>query len=84
MGPHPDEVRLIALAGSLILFNSASLWHSGTLNYSPGLRLAATAYLSAPATAQPGAERGVGDDVGRACGVECCRDYSLLSVQSVI
>ncbi len=55
MGPHPDEVKLIAPDGSLILFNSASLWHSGTLNYSPGLRLAVTAYLSAPATAQPGA-----------------------------
>ena len=35
MGPHPDEVKLIAPAGSLVLFNSASLWHSGTLNYSP-------------------------------------------------
>jgi phytanoyl-CoA dioxygenase PhyH len=58
MGPHPDEVKLIAPAGSLILFNSASLWHSGTLNYSPGLRLAATAYLSAPAKAQPGAASG--------------------------
>jgi ectoine hydroxylase-related dioxygenase (phytanoyl-CoA dioxygenase family) len=53
MGPHPDEVKLIAPAGSLILFNSASLWHSGTLNYSPGLRLAVTAYLSAPAEASP-------------------------------
>jgi hypothetical protein len=48
MGPHPGEVKLTAPAGSLILFNSASLWHSGTLNYSPGLRLAVTAYLSAP------------------------------------
>jgi hypothetical protein len=48
MGPHPDEVKLIAPAGSLILFNSASLWHSGTLNYSPGLRLAVTTHLSAP------------------------------------
>ena len=48
MGPHPDEVKLIAPAGSLILFNSASLWHSGTLNYSPEPRLAVTAYLSAP------------------------------------
>jgi hypothetical protein len=47
MGPHPDEVKLIAPAGSLILFNSASLWHSGTLNYSPALRLAVTTYLSA-------------------------------------
>jgi hypothetical protein len=55
MGPHPDEVKLIAPAGSLILFNSASLWHSGTLNYSPGLRLAVTTYLTAPATARSGA-----------------------------
>ena len=51
MGPHPDEVKLVAPAGSLILFNSASLWHSGTLNYSPGLRLAVTTYLSTPQTA---------------------------------
>ena len=48
MGPHPDEVKLIAPAGSLILFNSASLWHFGTLNYSPGLRLAVTACLNTP------------------------------------
>ena len=54
MGPHPDEVKLIAPAGSLILFNSASLWHSGTLNYSPGLRLAVTTCLSGPAAAAPG------------------------------
>ena len=43
--------RLTAPAGSLIMFNSASLWHSGTLNYSPGLRLAVTTYLSLPAKA---------------------------------
>ena len=51
MGPHPDEVKLIAPAGSLVLFNSASLWHSGTLNYGPGLRLAVTTYLSVLAKA---------------------------------
>jgi ectoine hydroxylase-related dioxygenase (phytanoyl-CoA dioxygenase family) len=34
MGPHPDEVKIVAPAGSVILFNSADLWHSGTLNYS--------------------------------------------------
>ena len=45
-----DE-KLTAPAGSLILFNSASLWHSGTLNYGPGLRLAVTTYLSLPAKA---------------------------------
>jgi len=60
MGPHPDEVRLIVPAGSLILFNSASLWHSGTLNYSPGLRLALTAYLCPP--------KPVGSQGGRAEG----------------
>lgn len=43
MGPHPDEVKIIAPAGSVILFNGADLWHSGTLNYSPAPRLALTA-----------------------------------------
>jgi hypothetical protein len=43
MGPHPDEVKIIAPAGSVILFNSADLWQSGTLNYSPEPRLAVTA-----------------------------------------
>jgi hypothetical protein len=28
MGPHPNEVKVLCPAGSLILFNSASLWHS--------------------------------------------------------
>jgi hypothetical protein len=39
-------VKLVTPARSLILFNSASLWHSGTLNYSLGLRLAVTACLA--------------------------------------
>jgi Phytanoyl-CoA dioxygenase (PhyH) len=43
MGPHPDEVRITAPAGSVILFNSADLWHSATFNYSPQPRLAVTA-----------------------------------------
>jgi ectoine hydroxylase-related dioxygenase (phytanoyl-CoA dioxygenase family) len=43
MGPHPDEVKIVAPAGSVILFNSADLWHSGTFNYSPAPRLAVTA-----------------------------------------
>jgi ectoine hydroxylase-related dioxygenase (phytanoyl-CoA dioxygenase family) len=43
MGPHPDEVKIVAPAGSVILFNSADLWHSGTHNYSPAPRLAVTA-----------------------------------------
>jgi ectoine hydroxylase-related dioxygenase (phytanoyl-CoA dioxygenase family) len=43
MGPHPDEVKIVAPAGSVIMFNSADLWHSGTFNYSPAPRLAVTA-----------------------------------------
>jgi hypothetical protein len=43
MGPHPDEVKIVAPAGSVILFNSADLWHSGTFNYSAEPRLAVTA-----------------------------------------
>jgi ectoine hydroxylase-related dioxygenase (phytanoyl-CoA dioxygenase family) len=43
MGPHPDEVKIIAPAGSLILFNAPDLWHSGTFNYTPAPRLALTA-----------------------------------------
>jgi hypothetical protein len=46
MGPHPDEVKILAPAGSVILFNSASLWHSGTFNYSPAPRLAVTVGFS--------------------------------------
>jgi len=43
MGPPPDEVKIVAPAGSVVLFNSADLWHSGTFNYSPAPRLAVTA-----------------------------------------
>jgi hypothetical protein len=43
MGPHPDEVILVAPAGSVILFTAADLWHSGTHNYTPQPRLAVTA-----------------------------------------
>jgi hypothetical protein len=46
MGPHPDEVKIVAPAGSVITFNSADLWHSGTFNYSPAPRLAVTAGFS--------------------------------------
>jgi ectoine hydroxylase-related dioxygenase (phytanoyl-CoA dioxygenase family) len=42
MGQHPDEVKIAAPAGSVILFNSADLWHSGTFNCSPAPRLAVT------------------------------------------
>lgn len=43
MGPHREEVKITAPAGSVILFNNADLWHSGTFNYSPEPRLAVTA-----------------------------------------
>jgi hypothetical protein len=43
IGPHSQEVTITAPAGSVILFNSADLWHSGTLNDSPNPRLALTA-----------------------------------------
>ena len=46
MGPHPDEVKIVAPAGSVILFNSADLWHSGTFNYTPAPRLALTVGLA--------------------------------------
>ena len=42
----------------MILFNSASLWHSGTLNYSPGLRLAVTTYLNTPQQCEARVESG--------------------------
>jgi len=43
MVPHQDEVKIVAPAGSVILFNSADLWHSGTRNDSSAPRLALTA-----------------------------------------
>jgi ectoine hydroxylase-related dioxygenase (phytanoyl-CoA dioxygenase family) len=46
MGPHPDEVKIIAPAGSVILFAAADLWHSGTFNYTPAARLALTAHFA--------------------------------------
>jgi Phytanoyl-CoA dioxygenase (PhyH) len=45
MGPHPDEVKIIAPAGSVVFFNAADLWHSGTFNYTPAARLALTVHL---------------------------------------
>jgi hypothetical protein len=53
MGPHPDEVKIIAPAGSLILFNAPDLWHSGTFNYSPAPRLALTANFGPGPRVQP-------------------------------
>jgi ectoine hydroxylase-related dioxygenase (phytanoyl-CoA dioxygenase family) len=45
MGPHPDEVKIIAPAGSVILFYAADLWHSGTFNYTPEARLGLTVHI---------------------------------------
>jgi Phytanoyl-CoA dioxygenase (PhyH) len=45
MGPHPDEVKILAPPGSVILFNAADLWHSGTFNYTPAARLALTVHF---------------------------------------
>jgi hypothetical protein len=45
MGPHPDEVKIIAPAGSVVLFAAADLWHSGTFNYTPAPRLALTVHI---------------------------------------
>jgi len=46
MGPHPDEVKIIAPAGSVILFNAADLWHSGTFNYTPAARIGLTVHVN--------------------------------------
>jgi ectoine hydroxylase-related dioxygenase (phytanoyl-CoA dioxygenase family) len=53
MGPHPDEVKIVAPAGSVVLFNSADLWHSGTFNYSPEPRVAVTAGFAPGDSPQP-------------------------------
>jgi ectoine hydroxylase-related dioxygenase (phytanoyl-CoA dioxygenase family) len=53
MGPHPNEVKITALAGSVILFNAADPWHSGTFNYTPTARLALTVHFD-PGRPPPG------------------------------
>ena len=35
MGPHPDEVRVMAPAGSAILFTSGSIWHRARSTTAP-------------------------------------------------
>jgi ectoine hydroxylase-related dioxygenase (phytanoyl-CoA dioxygenase family) len=45
MGPHPDEVKIIAPAGSVVMFNASALWHSGTFNYTPAARLGLTVHI---------------------------------------
>jgi Phytanoyl-CoA dioxygenase (PhyH) len=58
MGPHPNELKLVGPPGSLILFNSASLWHSGTFNYNHEPRLAVTTYLRPPEVQGRGRSKG--------------------------
>ena len=55
MGPQPDEVKIIAPPGSVILFNAADLWHSGTFNYTPAARLALTVHFDPGWQAGPAA-----------------------------
>jgi ectoine hydroxylase-related dioxygenase (phytanoyl-CoA dioxygenase family) len=49
--PHPDEVRLIAPAGTVVVFNS-HLWHGGTLNRSDRPRRALHSYFTRRANRQ--------------------------------
>lgn len=42
--PHPDEVRLLAPAGTVVIFNSHT-WHGGTLNRSNSPRRALHSYF---------------------------------------
>lgn len=49
--PHPDEVRLIAPAGTVIVFNS-HLWHGGTQNRSDRPRRALHSYFTRRANRQ--------------------------------
>src|SRR6266699_2515307 len=48
---HPDEVRLIAPAGTVVVFNS-HLWHGGTLNRGDGPRRALHSYFTRRANGQ--------------------------------
>jgi len=59
-------VKIIAPAGSVILFNAADLWHSGTFNYTPAARLALTVHIDpgqppAGQAAAPGAAPAAGE-----------------------
>ena len=47
MGPHPDEVKLIAPAGSLIIFNGCT-WHGAFPKVTEGLRLSLHAFYVQP------------------------------------
>jgi ectoine hydroxylase-related dioxygenase (phytanoyl-CoA dioxygenase family) len=44
-GEHPDQVQLLAPAGTVVVFNS-HLWHGGTVNRSPSPRRAMHSYFT--------------------------------------
>ena len=48
---HPDEVKLTAPAGTVVVFNS-HLWHGGTLNHTDGRRRAMHSYFTRRANGQ--------------------------------
>jgi ectoine hydroxylase-related dioxygenase (phytanoyl-CoA dioxygenase family) len=49
--PHPDEVKLTAPAGTVVVFNS-HLWHGGTLNRAGRPRRALHSYFTRRANGQ--------------------------------
>jgi ectoine hydroxylase-related dioxygenase (phytanoyl-CoA dioxygenase family) len=49
--PHPDQVQLIAPAGTVVIFNS-HVWHGGTLNTTDRPRRAMHSYFTGRANAQ--------------------------------
>jgi ectoine hydroxylase-related dioxygenase (phytanoyl-CoA dioxygenase family) len=49
--PHPDEVRLVAPAGTVVVFNS-HIWHGGTLNRTSRSRRAVHSYFTRRANGQ--------------------------------
>jgi ectoine hydroxylase-related dioxygenase (phytanoyl-CoA dioxygenase family) len=44
LGKHPDEIRIIAPAGSVFIFNS-HVWHGGTMNETENVRRSIHSYF---------------------------------------
>jgi ectoine hydroxylase-related dioxygenase (phytanoyl-CoA dioxygenase family) len=51
VGAHPDEAKLIAPAGTVVVFNS-HLWHGGTRNRTGSQRRAVHSYFTRRGNAQ--------------------------------
>ena len=51
LAPHPDEIQLLAPAGTVVVFNS-HLWHGGTTNHSGQPRRAVHSYFTRRAQPQ--------------------------------